>query len=127
MKIVAKTLPFLLFVVLLMPGSALAVQDLSTGNIGLFIGNIISFINRILVPLVFAIAFLVFIWGMFQTFILGGGDEEKQSKGKQLMLYAIVGFVIMVSIWGIVNLVAGGFGLTESGPTFIPSGPAVRP
>jgi hypothetical protein len=126
MKILAKTLPFLLLAVVLMPGTASAVADLSTGSIGLFVGNIISFINRILVPLVFAIAFLVFIWGMFQTFILGGGDEEKQSKGKQLMLYAIVGFVLMVSIWGIVNLVSSGFGLTDAAPTTIPSGPTTR-
>lgn len=131
MKIVAKTLPsflliLLLVVVLLVPESASAQVNLSSGRIGLFFGNIIEFINRILVPFVFAIAFLVFIWGVFQTFILGGGDEEKQSKGKQLMMYAIVGFVLMVSIWGIVNLVAGGFGLTEGGPTTIPSGPSTR-
>jgi hypothetical protein len=126
MKILAKVLPFLLFAVVLLPVPALAVADLSTGSIGAFVTNIISFINRILVPLVFAIAFLVFIWGMFQTFILGGADEEKQKSGKSLMLYAIVGFVLMVSIWGIVNLVSSGFGLVDAGPTVIPSPPTTR-
>ncbi len=80
-----------------------------------FIRNIINFMNGTLVPLIFAIAFLVFLWGMFKTFILGGSDEDKQKEGKQLMMYSIAGFVIMVSLWGIVNLVAQGFGFTTTG------------
>lgn len=70
-----------------------------------------DFINNILVPLVFALAFIVFIWGIFQYFILGGADEGKREEGRKLMLWGIIGFVLMVSIWGIVNLIAGGLGL----------------
>ena len=86
-----------------------------------FFDNIVEFIHDTLVPLVFAIAFLVFIWGVFNYFIMGGDDEEKQSKGKQLMLYGIGGFVIMVSVWGIVNLLAGGFGFTDENIQNIPN------
>lgn len=78
-----------------------------------FIGDISAFINGTLIPLVFAIALLVFIWGMFKFFVLGGADEEDRKKGQQLMLWAVVGFVLMVSIWGIVNLVAGGLGFSQ--------------
>lgn len=92
------------FALFVLPVMALA----QFGDIDAFVLNINQFINNVLVPLVFAVAFLVFIWGVFNFFILGGGDEEKQSKGKSLMLYAIVGFVLMISIWGIVNLLAGG-------------------
>lgn len=80
------------------------------GQIGGFVDTLILFINNTLVPLVFAIAFLVFIYGVFQYFILGGGDEEKRKEGRGLMLYAIIGFVLMVSIWGIVNLIGTGLG-----------------
>ncbi len=79
----------------------------STGSgLGSWFGNFTLFINNILVPLAFALAFLVFVWGVIQYFLLGGGDEEKQTKGKSLMLYGIIGFVVMVSIWGIVNLIS---------------------
>ena len=81
-----------------------------------FIMNILAFMNGTLVPAIFALAFLVFLWGMFQTFILGGDDEEKQAKGKQLILYTIMGFVIMVSLWGVVNLIAVSIGLTGVKP-----------
>ncbi len=78
------------------------------GVIDTFAGTVVEFINGVLIPLIFAIALLVFIWGMFTYFILGGGDESKREAGKGLMLYAILGFVLMIIIFGIVNLLAGG-------------------
>lgn len=83
------------------------------GEVNDFLDDVSSFINSTLIPLVFAIALLIFIWGIFKYFILGGGDEEKREEGKQLMLWAIVGFVVMVSVFGIVNLVAGGLGFSD--------------
>jgi hypothetical protein len=91
-----------------------------------FIANIMDFINDIVVPAIFAIAFLVFLWGMFQTFILGGSDEDKQKEGRSLMMYSIAGFVIMVSLWGIVNLVANGFGFNGQDIQNIPDLPAFK-
>lgn len=76
-------------------------QSLGTGIIGL--------INNVAVPLIFAVAFIVFIWGVFQYFIAGGHDEEKRETGKSLMLWGIIGFFIMVSVWGLVNILRGTF------------------
>ncbi len=82
------------------------------GGINTFITDIIAFINNVLIPLVFAIALLVFLYGVFDYFILGGGDEGKREEGRKLMLWAIIGFVVMVSIFGIVNLIANGLGFS---------------
>ena len=65
--------------------------------------------NDVLVPFVFVIAFIIFIVGVARYFIWAGAEEEKE-KAKSLMLWGILGFVLMVSIWGIVNLLAGGLG-----------------
>lgn len=75
-----------------------------------FLGNIVLFINQTLVPLIFALAFLLFLWGVFKYFFWGGGDEAKREEGRQLMLWAIIGFLLMVSIWGIVNVLSSGLG-----------------
>ena len=83
------------------------------GGINDFLGNVILFINDVLVPLVFAVALLVFLWGVFNYFILGGGDESKREQGRSLMLYAIIGFVLMITIFGIVNLISSGLGLND--------------
>jgi hypothetical protein len=83
------------------------------GEINEFFVKISSFINGTLIPLLFGVALLVFLWGIFKYFILGGGDEGKREEGKQLMLYAIIGFVVMVSVFGIVNAIANGLGFSD--------------
>lgn len=92
--------------------------------------NTLRFINGALVPAIFAIAFLVFVWGVFKAFILGGHQQEKREEGRQLIIWSIVGFVVMLSVWGIVNLVASSFGFQgerlnpNAIPTFGPGGPS---
>lgn len=83
------------------------------GEVNTFFGKIIAFINDVLIPLIFAVALLMFIYGMFKYFIAGGADEGNREDGKQLMLYSILGFVLMVSIFGIVNLIANGLGFSK--------------
>ncbi|MEX0917790.1 MAG: pilin [Candidatus Paceibacterota bacterium] len=94
---------------MLVPAIALA----QFGGVNEFFSNITNFINNILIPLVFAIALLVFLYGVFKYFILGGGDPENRKEGTQLMLYSVIGFVLMVSIFGIVNLIANGLGFSD--------------
>jgi len=79
---------------------------------------IINTINNVIVPVLFAVAFIVFLWGAFQTFILGANSSEVKEKGKNLMLYGLIGFFVMVSVWGLVNILTGtiSFG-NSSGPT----------
>ncbi len=68
---------------------------------------VINTINNVLVPVLFAVAFIVFLWGAFETFILGAGSDETKEKGKSLMLWGLIGFFVMVSIWGLVNILTG--------------------
>jgi hypothetical protein len=117
MKTFLKLIPLTAFV----PGFAFALGEFTQVQ-GMLTG-FTTIINNILVPLVFAIAFLMFLWGMFKTFILGGSDEGKQTEGKQLMMYSIIGFMVMVAIWGIVNLLLGEVGITGGGSISIPSVP----
>lgn len=96
------------------------------GGIGATVNSVISFINNYLVPLVFACAFLIFIWGMFTYFIRGGASQESRDQGKALMLWGVVGFVMMVSVWGVVNVVADGLGFRSQQIQQIPEVPRPR-
>lgn len=91
-------------------------------NIFGFITLILMFIDRFLVPLIFAIAFVVFLWGIYEYFILGGADEEKRKEGRKLALTGIIGFVIMIAVWGLVGLLVNSLGFDTRGrpplPTF---------
>ena len=46
-----------------------------------------------------------------RAYIFSHGDPEKVKEGHQLILWGIIGFVVMISLWGIVNVVANTFGL----------------
>lgn len=74
------------------------------------VDEILVFVDTTVVPAIFAIAFIVFIWGVYTYFIAGGANEEKRSEGKQLVLWGLVGFFVMISIWGLVNILVGTLG-----------------
>ncbi|HEY4489490.1 MAG TPA: pilin [Candidatus Paceibacterota bacterium] len=95
----------------------------SVQDAGSFVTNIIS---DVAVPVIFALAFIVFIWGIFLYFIAGGHDEEKRKSGKQLMLWGILGFFIMISVWGLVNILVGSVNLDNEGPSDLPQAVEVR-
>lgn len=73
--------------------------------------NLIVFINEVLIPFIIGIGFLFFVWGMFLYFIMGGADEEKKLKGRSLMVHAIVGFVVIIIFFGVINLITSSTGL----------------
>ena len=96
-------LPFVSF-------ASLADGNGDTGDVADFLSTFLGFIDNVLIPVILAFAFLMFVWGVFKFFILGGSDEEAQSKGKSLMIYAVAGFVLILSFYGIVNIITNGIG-----------------
>lgn len=74
--------------------------------------SIIGLINTILVPVFMAIAFIVFLWGVFKYFIWGGENETEKADGRKFAMWGIIGFVIILSLWGIVNILMGALNLT---------------
>lgn len=82
-------------------------------TIGTFLLKFIYLIDVYVVPLIFALAFIVFIWGVYRYFVAGATNEEKRNEGKQLLIYGLLGFFIMISIWGIINLLVGAFGFNN--------------
>lgn len=72
--------------------------------------DIVEFVNASVIPLFYTLAFLFFIIGMVRFFFLGG--EENREKGRQFMLWGIIGFVVMFSVWGIVRLLLATFGVS---------------
>lgn len=59
-------------------------------------------------PIVVALALLYFFWGL-ATYILNQGSEEKKKQGREVMIWGILALFIMVSIWGIINVIQDTF------------------
>jgi len=90
-------------------------------RLGQFLLQFIYLIDNYLVPLIFALAFIVFLWGIYLYFIQGAANEEKREKGRSFALWGFIGFFIMVSVWGIINLLLGSFGLNNSSRPNLPT------
>ena len=65
--------------------------------------------------IVFALGFLLFVYGLVEFLwkLNEGGDNEE---GKKHMLWGIVGMLIMVSVFGILELLNNTFGLDFRNP-----------
>lgn len=101
------------FTPLLSMAGGLAAGDTQGGQVGGYIGTIIDFINDILFPLALAIAFIFLIWGIVKHFVIGADSDDGKSKGKQLIIYSLVGFVVIFSFYGLINIIQNGLGFTD--------------
>jgi len=73
--------------------------------------TILYLINGVAVPVLFAIAFIVFLYGIARAYIFSSGEAEAVAEGHKLILWGLIGFAVMISLWGLVNVVASTFGL----------------
>lgn len=73
--------------------------------------RLLIFANGIIVPLLLSIAFLAFLWGVFQYFFIGATDPAKQTQGRAFVLWSLVALAVMFSVWGLVNTFLTTFGI----------------
>ncbi|MDE1919744.1 MAG: hypothetical protein KGH56_03570 [Patescibacteria group bacterium] len=90
-------------------------------GIGGIAGNILFIINGVLVPVLFAISFIVFLYGIARAYIFSTGDPDKVKEGHHIILWGLIGFAVMISLWGLVNVVVFTFGLQGQFAPFQPT------
>jgi hypothetical protein len=79
------------------------------------VNQIINIINTIVVPLIAALAFFVFVYGVVKYFFLNNeGDEKKMKEGKEFIFWGILGLVVLFSVWGFVNLLLSTLGISPA-------------
>lgn len=111
MKKITYTLASLSLLVLPLVSNAQIATSGGGGQFEVLLKNILDFTNAVLIPFIIGIGFLVFVFGMFQYFIAGGANDEKKESGRSLMIYATLGFVLIIVFWGIINLLTTSTGL----------------
>lgn len=69
-----------------------------------------------LVPLMIGFAVLYFLWGTLKY--VQAKDGETQVEARSMITHGIIVLFVMVSVWGLVNLIVVSFGV---GPTTLPT------
>lgn len=65
------------------------------------------------ITLLFAVAFVVFLWGVFE-FIRGADNEDARKKGGKNIQWGIIGMVIMFAVYGIIRVILSTFGISAT-------------
>ncbi|MDE2399916.1 MAG: hypothetical protein KGL67_02835 [Patescibacteria group bacterium] len=83
------------------------------------LSNLFSTAQNILnsiIPILVSLGLVFFIWGVVQYVIAGG--EEAKKRGRDRIIYGIIGLAVITSLWGLVNLVVNTFHLAGTAPTY---------
>ena len=83
----------------------------NSGNPDLFgvlckIGQLLSAV----VPVLIALAVVYFVWGVIAYVI--SNDEEAKKRGRDRIIYGIIGLAVIVALWGLVNILTNTFQVT---------------
>ena len=88
--------------------------------------DFMGFVNVIVIPALFALAFIAFLWGVYNYFFVTDKEgKDQRKKGKDFIFYGLIAFFVMLSVWGLVNILLGSLPLDNANrgtPIFNPPG-----
>jgi hypothetical protein len=58
---------------------------------------------------------------VFQYFILGGANNEQRETGRKFVMWSVIAFVVMLSFWGIINVIQRSLGFGAEGRPDLPT------
>ena len=70
------------------------------------ISNIKVYILNPIIGFMFAVAVVMFIYGIVE-YIWSADNEDKVAVGKKHMIYGIIGIFVMIGVYGILNILSG--------------------
>lgn len=115
------------FVMSLAPVAALAQVTTTQGSacMGQPVTDLTSLMCKIgqllnaVVPLLIALAVVYFVWGVVAYVI--SDDEEAKSKGRDRIIYGIIGLAVIIAMWGLVRILTNTFNVGNTGVITLPT------
>ncbi|MEK7572282.1 MAG: hypothetical protein AAB493_00260 [Patescibacteria group bacterium] len=74
------------------------------------LGYVTCIISKSIIPLILTLAVALFVWGVVQ-YVINDQEEAKKARGRQFMIWGIIGITVMVSVWGLVGILGNTFGI----------------
>ncbi|MEK7588263.1 MAG: pilin [Patescibacteria group bacterium] len=107
--------------------------NVAYADVDTFIRSVNGKIINPIISLLFGLAVVYFLYGLVM-FIMNSNSEEEKTTGKRHMIWGIIGFTIMIGVWGILQIVldtlnikdidpkGGSVQLNNYSPTYTPVG-----
>lgn len=93
--------------------SGVSCTNIEVDSIQALFGLVTCVLVKSLWPLLLTLAVIVFIIGVVK-YIAGADEEAKRTEGRNFMIYGLVALFVMVSVWGLVGVIQGTFGLSST-------------
>ena len=87
----------------------------ANANFSDVLNMITCMLSSSVIPLIFALAVVMFVWGVVQ-YVINNDEEAKKAKGRQFMLWGIIALAVMVSVWGLVHILSATFNINYAIP-----------
>ena len=85
-------------------------SNVAYASVNTFLANADRLIVNPLIRLLFALAVVYFLYGLFE-FIFNQDNDEKKTTGKSHMLWGVVGLAIMMGVGFILGMIGSTFGI----------------
>lgn len=72
-------------------------------------------IGSVIVPGIFTLAFVVFLWGVLK--FMRSSEQKDKQESKQFIYMGLIGLFVMTSVWGIIKIFATTLGIETVVPT----------
>lgn len=110
-----RIIPFLvIFFSALLPFTVFA----QPANFGALVTLILTNIFTPLIALIIGLAFVTFLWGIYKY--VSTASLEGKAGAKETIIYGLVGLFVMLSVWGLVNILTETFGVGNIIEVFVP-------
>lgn len=120
-RFIYNSLRILSCFVLVVPNVVVATNGQLGDGLEVFLLALAEFIFGPLLVFLLAVAFIAFVWGVLKYFIFT--VEGDRAPAKSLIVWGIGGFVLILTLFGIVNLLVDFLGLGEDTLRYLPSFP----
>ena len=80
-----------------------------TSSVGDFFNLITCLIVNSVVPLLFALATVAFVWGIINYYLINQDNENKKKAGKSFMIWGLIALFVMLTVWGLVGILSNTF------------------
>src|ERR1035437_2814413 len=79
--------------------------NLNSGSTSMFSDVIcyVIYLINLLIPILFALAFIIFFWGL-SKYVIGAGDEKQLKQGKEYMMWGILTLFVLTSYMAIIGI-----------------------
>ncbi len=89
-------------------------MDLQTLLSGLY-----GVLGTYVIPTIIFLCVVVFLYNVIRFFIWQGGSEDGREKARRYLVWSMIGFVLIVSLWGIISLLLTTLDTTRYGGAIV--------